>query len=59
MICLNPNLFQYYNTGVSGTVPQMQQFNYLAKMYDYWLVERIEMEFTPTTMTFDLNTGGQ
>jgi hypothetical protein len=24
MIALNPNLFKYYDSGVSGTVPQLQ-----------------------------------
>lgn len=27
-------------------------------MYDYYMVEHIEMEFTPTVMEFDLNNTG-
>lgn len=27
-------------------------------MYDYWMAEHIEMEFTPSIMEFDLNTTG-
>jgi hypothetical protein len=56
-IQLDPNFFSYYSGGAfAGSVPQRDIWNQYAEMYEYWMVEKIELTYHPVSL--DVETTG-
>jgi len=59
-ICLNPNNLRVY-TGAgtfTGSIPQVEIWDEYAAMYEYWMVERIELKFHPVSLDVETTTTG-